>query len=253
MNGSLYTWSNLNQYFASYLKHNGNPDLVPEDTAFLMPCIFLVQYCFMTIGVKLGNKVGPRFSTLIGICFMYISYAIMIFFTNYYLILISMGIFGLGDGLANLSVIKNCWLYFPEHTALVNGIIIGGLGLSSAVLTPIADYFIINPNGVEPVDGIYSKEIADNLLNFLYFLSILFLVLGFFAVVFTFKFVLEPNYSDEIFGKASKLESQEKESNITEKEGSNMSLLCEGFWSLTNLALSLFCFCGPCKFYFFNF
>ena len=103
------------------------------------------------------------------------------------------------------------------------------------------------------VDGIYSKEIADHLLNFLYFLSILFLVLGFFAVVFTFKFELEPNSSDEIFGKASKLESQEKESNITEKEGSNMSLLCEGFWSLTNLALSLFCFCGPCKFYFFNF
>ena len=253
MNGSLYTWSNLNQYFASYLVNKGNKDIKPEDTAFLMPCIFLVQYCFMTIGVKLGNKVGPRFSTLIGICFMYISYAIMIFFTNYYLILISMGIFGLGDGLANLSVIKNCWLYFPEHTALVNGIIIGGLGLSSAVLTPIADYFIINPDGVEPVDGIYSKEIADNLLNFLYFLSILFLVLGFFAVVFTFKFELEPNSSDEIFGKASKLESQEKESNITEKEGSNMSLLCEGFWSLTNLALSLFCFCGPCKFYFFNF
>ena len=62
MNGSLYTWSNLNQYFASYLKYNGNPDIVPEDTAFLMPCIFLVQYCFMTIGVNLGNKVGPRFS-----------------------------------------------------------------------------------------------------------------------------------------------------------------------------------------------
>ena len=138
MNGSLYTWSNLNQYFASYLKYNGNPDLVPEDTSFLMPCIFLVQYCFMTIGVKLGNKVGPRISTLIGIVTMYISYLIMIFFTNYYLILVAMGVFGLGDGLANLSVIKNCWKYFPNNAALVNGIIIGGLGISSAVLTPIA-------------------------------------------------------------------------------------------------------------------
>ena len=249
MNGSLYTWSNLNQYFASYLKHNGNPDLVPEDTSFLMPCIFLVQYCFMTIGVSLGNKVGSRFSTLIGICFMYISYLIMIFFTNYYLILVAMGIFGLGDGLANLSVIKNCWKYFPEHKALVNGIIIGGLGLSSAVLTPIADYFIINPDGKEPgSDSIYPKDIADNLMNFLYFLSILFLILGFFAVMFTFKFELEEDSNSVSLTKDRELEEkEEKDSNTGIKKQSNMTLLCEGFWSLKNLSLSLFCFRGPCK------
>ena len=105
MNGSLYTWSNLNQYFASYLKHNGNPDLVPEDTAFLMPCIFLVQYCFMTIGVELGDKIGPRLISLIGVSIIIISYLIMIFTTNFYLVLLAMGIFGLGDGLSNLSVI----------------------------------------------------------------------------------------------------------------------------------------------------
>ena len=73
-----------------------------------MPCIFLVQYCFMTIGVKLGNKIGPRFITLLGVSFMYLSYIIMIIFSNYYLVLLAMGVFGLGDGLANLSVIKNC-------------------------------------------------------------------------------------------------------------------------------------------------
>jgi MFS family permease len=246
MNGSLYTWSNLNQYFASYLKYHGNPNLVPEDTSFLMPCIFLVQYCFMTIGVNLGNKVGPRFSTLIGIIIMYISYAIMIFFTNYYLILVAMGVFGLGDGLANLSVIKNCWKYFPSNAALVNGIIIGGLGISSAVLTPIADYFIINPDRKEPdKDGIYSEKIANNLLNFLYFLLILFLVLGFFAVAFTFKYEPENNSSNEDSEKEGKLETLEEKS--TENEGSNLSILCYGFWSITNLILGLFCFCGPCK------
>ena len=248
MNGSLYTWSNLNQYFASYLKHNGNDDLVPEDTSFLMPCIFLVQYCFMTIGVKLGDKVGPRFSTLIGVCIMYISYGIMIFFTNYYLVLVAMGVFGLGDGLANLSVIKNCWKYFPNNAALVNGIIIGGLGISSAVLTPIADYFIINPDKIRPDDdGIYNKEIANHLLNFLYFLLILFLVLGFFAVTFTFKYEDQPDSSDYVFAKAGKMETQENNSSSTKDRGGNISKLCDGFFSLTNLSLSLFCFCGPCK------
>ena len=231
MNGSLYTWSNLNQYFASYLKHNGNPNVVPEDTSFLMPCIFLVQYCFMTIGVNLGNKVGPRFSTLIGISFMYISYLIMIFFSNYYLVLVAMGIFGLGDGLANLSVIKNCWKYFPGHDALINGIIIGGLGISSAILTPIADYIIINPNHVEPINDIYPKVIANHLLNFLYFLSCFFLVLGTIAVTCTFKY-------EEDSG-------EEKEEKV--KTGSNLSLLCEGFLTFKNFILGLFCFCGPCK------
>ena len=231
MNGSLYTWSNLNQYFASYLKHNGNPNVVPEDTSFLMPCIFLVQYCFMTIGVNLGNKVGARFSTLIGISFMYISYLIMIFFSNYYLVLVAMGIFGLGDGLANLSVIKNCWKYFPGHEALINGIIIGGLGISSAILTPIADYIIINPNHVEPINDIYPKVIANHLLNFLYFLSCFFLVLGTIAVTCTFKY-------EEDSG-------EEKEEKV--KTGSNLSLLCEGFLTFKNFILGLFCFCGPCK------
>lgn len=253
MNGSLYTWSNLNQYFASYLKYHGNDDLVPEDTSFLMPCIFLVQYCFMTIGVKLGDKFGPRISTLIGISFMYISYIIMIFSTNYYLVLVAMGVFGLGDGLANLSVIKNCWKYFPQNKALVNGIIIGGLGLSSAILTPIADYFIINPKGKEPdKDGIYPKEIAERLLNFLYFLAIFFLFLGAIAVAFTFKYELEPNSTDEVFGKGAELEEDEKDQTVANKSRSNMGLLCEGFWSLKNLILTFFCFCGPCKLYIYN-
>ena len=248
MNGSLYTWSSLNQYFASYLHYHGNEDLVPEDMTFLMPCIFLVQYCFMTIGVKLGDKVGPRFSTLIGICFMYISYLIMIIFTNYYLVLIAMGIFGLGDGLANLSVIKNCWKYFPDHKALVNGIIIGGLGLSSAILTPIADFIIINPDKVDPDGkGIYPKEIANNLLNFLYFILILFLVLGVIAVTFTFKFEMEAGSNEGIFYKATQLEVEETQTSVSSKKTSDMGLLWDGFLSIPNLILGLFCFCGPCK------
>ena len=237
MNGSLYTWSNLNQYFASYLKHNGNPTIVPEDTAFLMPCIFLVQYCFMTVGVKLGDKVGARFSTLIGILFMYVSYAIMIFSTNYYAVLIAMGIFGLGDGLANLSVITNCWKYFPNNKALINGIIIGGLGISSAVLTPLADYFIINPNHVEPDEhNIYPPRIANRLLNFLYFLAGFFLVLGTVAVALTFPYKEEAPDEEKV---------EDKE--FVGKSKSNLKLLWQGFLSIKNLILGLFCFCGPCN------
>lgn len=234
MNGSLYVWSNLNVYFASYLYHNGNEDIKPEHTAFLMPCIFLIQYCFMTLGVKLGNKIGPRYVTLIAILFMYISYGIMIYFKEYYLILLAMGIFGLGDGIGNLSVIKNCWKYFPNHTALVNGIIIGGLGLSSCILTPIADYFIINPSKDQPENGFYKKEVADNLLKYLYFIFILFIVLGIIAVILTIKYEEQDSSHLEV---------------LTEKkeEENSFKLILEGFLSEKNYFLLLFCFCGPCK------
>jgi hypothetical protein len=150
-----------------------------------------------------------------------------------------MGIFGLGDGLANLSVITNCWKYFPNNKALVNGIIIGGLGISSAILTPIADYFIINPDHVEPIDGIYPKEIADNLLNFLYFLSIFFLFLGAIAVSLTFP------YKEEYESYEKNGENEVKE--YAKKPSSNIFVLIEGFLTIKNLILSLFCFCGPCN------
>jgi hypothetical protein len=149
-----------------------------------------------------------------------------------------MGIFGLGDGLANLSVITNCWKYFPNNKALINGIIIGGLGISSAVLTPIADYFIINPKHVEPnKDGIYPAKIANHLLDFLYFLAGFFLVLGTVAVSLTFP------YKEELPLDEEKVEDKE----FVGKSKNNLRLLCRGFFSIKNLILGLFCFCGPCN------
>ena len=233
MNGSLYVWSNLNVYFASCLYHNGNENLTPEDTSFLMPCIFLIQYCVMTLGVKLGDIIGPRYVTLIGVLLMYLSYILMILTTNYYLVLLSMGIFGLGDGIASLSLIKNCWKYFPDNTALVNGIIIGGLGISSAVLTPIADYIIINPEKKDPIGDFYEKDIADNLLYYLYFIFILFIILGILATVLTIKYEEKENDSS-------------KNEILTEKKvNSSLKVICEGFFSEKNYFLLLFCFCGP--------
>ena len=234
MCGSLYTWTNLIVYFASYLKHNGNPELTPEDTSFLMPCIFLIKYCVMTLGVKLGDKIGPRYVSLIGTCFMYLSYFTMISFTNYYLVLMAMGIFGLGDGIGSLSLIKNCWKYFPNNAGLANGIIIGGFGLSSCILTPIADYLIINPKKEEPIDEIYSKEVADNLLKYLYFVLILFIFLGMMAVFLTIKYEEEDGPSKE-------------EPFTINNEKNNLKLMLEGFFSEKNYFLALFCFCGPCK------
>ena len=256
MNGSLYTWSSINSYFASYLHHHGQ-DITVEDLYFLMPCIFLVQYCFMTIGVKIGDSYGPRVTTIIGVFFMVGSYTFLIFFTNYYLVLFGMGLFGFGDGIANLSVINNGWNYFKKNKGLVNGIIIGGLGLSSSVLNPLAD-FMINPDkkGTES-DGFYTKEIAERLLQFLYVLVGIFLFLGTIAIVLTFP------YEEEVIPIPTEHLIQNEECNnsvpfpVEEKSISNSTstILTHpnekkrvAFFSIVNFQLGIFCFCGPCKF-----
>ena len=167
---------------------------------------------------------------------MNLSYIFMMIFTNYYLILLSMGVFGLGDGLANLSVIKNCWKYYPDKLGLVNGIIIGGLGLSSSILTPIADYLIINPDK-KPTDdkGIYPKEESNKLKNYLYFLAVLFFILSIAAVCLTF------NYQEDDPSKVEELDDVQRTHN------KGFGVLYEAFFAEKNYFLLLFCFCGPCN------
>ena len=75
----------------------GNKDLISIPLRIIiMNCIYLVQNFFMPIGVKFGNKIGARFITLIGVIFINLSSLLMMIFTNFYLILISMCIFELG-------------------------------------------------------------------------------------------------------------------------------------------------------------
>ena len=210
----------------------------------------MVQYCFATLGVKLSNKIGIRSNIFISLIIIYSSIGIMIFSTNYYAILLAMGIFGLGDGLETLSVINNCWKFFPGHTGLVNGIIITGLGISSGILTPIGDYIIINPEKIEPIDDIYPDFVANNLKDFLYFLMILFIILGVLGMVLSFNYEKEYDSQEDNIDITSSKDFNEKDLLKIEKnnnKSNHLSLLCEGFFSEKNFFLLLFCFCTPCK------
>jgi len=203
-----------------------------------MPIIFLVQYFFMAIGVKLGDNITVRGSTFVAISLMVLSYLILIIFPKFKYVILGMSIFGIGDGLGNLSVIKNSWRYFPNNKGLVNGLILTGFGSSTAILSPIADY-LINYNG-EGTDnqGYYSAKVSFNLLIYLKFVLFLIVVLGTTAIILSFP------YNEE--------NEEENENNYlylhNEKEivNENESLL-DAFFSIPNLELGLFIFCGPCK------
>lgn len=202
-----------------------------------MPCSDICIYLTLTLGAKLSNKIGTRITILISLSLKILSFALLYWVPNYYCDLIAMCILGLGGGIGNLAYIKNAWKYFPKSQGLVNGIILGGGGISSSVLTPLADFIIINPEKEKTnKNGIYPEYISNRLPKFLLILFISFIILGAIALSISFP------YEEE-----EKVE-KEKEKEIEEKENNGkIGSLKEALLSTKNLLMISFCFCGFCK------
>ena len=249
-----------------------------------MPCLDAVIYFFLTIGVKLGDKIGVRNTVIITFALHYLSYFILIFAQNFYLFLISMIIFGIGHAISNLAVIKNCWKYFPNNTGLVYGIIVSGAGMCSSIFTPLADFIVINPEKeVVDKDGFYPVYIAMRLLKYLIIVTGILGIFGALSIFFTFDKkdkvekigknapILDEKDDDEKNDKFVESEKEKEKENENENdklvesekekekedEGNkgetkpssekNNKRLWEAFLSIKNLMFLCFCFGSFCK------
>ncbi len=207
-----------------------------------MPCSDLFIYFTLTLGTKMGNKIGVRPTIIVALACKYTSYLLLLFIPNYYVVLIAMCLFGVGNGLGNLTYMKNSWKYFPKSQGLINGIILGGAGISSSILTPLADFFIINPDKekADEKTGLYPEDVGNRVPKYLIILLIIFSVLGLFSLIFNFPFKEEDD-----------TKPTEKEENLIKPlPGEAESSLKETFFSIKNSMLICFCFCGFCKKYY---
>ena len=207
-----------------------------------MPCSDLFIYFTLTLGTKMGNKIGVRLTIIVALACKYASYLLLLFIPNYYVVLIAMCLFGVGNGLGNLTYMKNSWKYFPKSQGLINGIILGGAGISSSILTPLADFFIINPDKekADEKTGLYPEDVGNRVPKYLIILLIIFSVLGLFSLIFNFPFKEEDD-----------TKPTEKEENLIKPlPGEAESSLKETFFSIKNSMLIFFCFCGFCKKYY---
>ena len=214
------------------MHYSGDEDIRPKDTYFLMPCLDAVIYFFLTIGVKLGDRIGVRNTVILTFALHYSSYFILIFAKNFYLFLISMVMFGIGHAISNLAVIKNCWKYFPNNTGLVYGIIVSGAGICSSIFTPLADFIVINPEKeVVDKDGFYPVKIAMRLLKYLIIVTGILGIFGALSIFFTFdkKDKVEKigknapilDEKDEDEKKEKSVESEKEKEKEKEKENEN--------------------------------
>ena len=165
-----------------------------------------------------------------------------------------MGIFGVGSGFGYFPPIENCWKYYPKSNALIFGICVAGLGLSSSILTPLADFFIVSKNKEKTdSDGYYPEEVANNLKTYLYILTGIYVFLGVSAFLLAFEFKEENDQKED----ANLIEDKKDEENnpneqkieeVKEKKNISFKELIFLFKTKKFLMILSFCICGLCKY-----
>lgn len=247
MIGSQYTWSAINVYYASYLKYHDSPNISITDVYFLMPSILFIQYIFIFLGVKLEKKFNARVPAIVSPLMIVSSQICLFLTTKFYIVIIVMVIAGIGNGIGFLSVVNNGWRYYPKNKGLVNGIILGGLGLSSAVLNPIADFVFINPDKEKiGSDGFYSQKVADNLKDYFIFTIILFVVLSVLGMSLTFPYKEEAKI-ENVHGLLEEENNSEVITDLKETEKEDNDEFKQALFSKENAMLCVICFGTPCK------
>jgi Na+/melibiose symporter-like transporter len=159
-----------------------------------------------------------------------------------------MGIFGVGSGLGYFPPIENCWKYYPTSNALIFGICVAGLGLSSSILTPLADFFIVNKNKEKTdSDGYYPEGVANNLKTYLYILTAIYVFLGVSAFLLAFEFKEEKKEDIKLIEDEENSSNGQRIEEVKEKKNISFKELILLFKTKKFLMILSFCICGLCK------
>ena len=192
--GNLFSFANLIPYYQSFLyyKHNNTEEISLMQLYFIAPVGIFVHNTFPSFMGIVDKKVGIRVLTIFATISLYCSQLIMYFSIEYYLLLISYVLYGLGASATYFQTLKNCWKYFPNKKDLISGIVFSSFGLSSFVFTSIAD-LIINPDNISKEGKYYSKEISFRFLKYIKVFIFSVVILGSISSILCFPFEEENN------------------------------------------------------------
>ena len=79
---SVYTWSNINSYFVSYLKYHDTPSIELVDGYFLMPIIAFVSNIATYFGPKIDSKIGIKKCLMLTLVMVTLSHIILLYTTK---------------------------------------------------------------------------------------------------------------------------------------------------------------------------
>uniref|UniRef100_A0A1W7RA76 Major Facilitator-like protein 5 n=1 Tax=Hadrurus spadix TaxID=141984 RepID=A0A1W7RA76_9SCOR len=178
--GTFYTFGNMNTYITSYLRKKVDSDVDYSKSIWVNAAAMLGQGSLMMIGGILEQRIGARWTCLLGCSIFSGSIALTTFAIKrgFVAVIFTYGLISsLGLGIAYVAPLAAGMKWFTTRKGLVNGIIVGGYGLGALVFNQVQTSFL-NPENVVPTNGYFDSE------DILARLPDLFLLLGgtYFAV-----------------------------------------------------------------------
>lgn len=162
--GSLYCWGNFGSYAPKHLKFfdgNDYPGKQP-DSSFVLPLTLVAQCLALPFGSIITGKIGSRATMLLGSSILALGVFLSSFATTLPMFILFYSIMvGTGIGIAYTAPMIAGWKYMPSSKGFVSGAILTGFGAGGFFFNLIGSK-IVNPNGLNPVNGVFAKEIYDN-------------------------------------------------------------------------------------------
>ena len=151
--GTIYTFGNMAPYIVSYIRNQSHPeDLEDATSTWIFACALMGQGGAMFFGGWLVNKIGPRFTTLLGSWIMSAGVALSFFAikVSFWLLLVTYGVlFGVGVGVAYIGPLTSAMKWMPKWKGLASGIVVAGFGLGALGFNALQTVYI-NPHNVAP-------------------------------------------------------------------------------------------------------
>lgn len=233
--GSTYIWGNINIYVSSYYG-----SISSDLGSVIFPISGLISNLGMLLSFLVVDKLGFRKTIIFSSLLMFGFILACAFCPNFWLFFCCFGIgFGLAVGFPYLTLMYNCYKYFPSRRGLIGGILMGFYGLAALISNYII-LMMINPENISPAkdsDGDYHfpQEIADKLPSAMKYLSFYFLGISILSNLFQFEFQepaeIETQYNEEDLGLEKIIEVKEEsllESNtrsvLLNKQGSKIKV-----------------------------
>lgn len=144
--GILYAWSIFKAAITDSIK-NGGPDAFTWDKAsindpYALSCLLFAFA--MIIAGKLQDKIGPKYTAMIGGVLVGSGFMICSQTNSYAMWILGFGVlFGMGMGFGYSSATPPALKWFPPaKTGMIAGIVVAGFGLAPIYIAPLASYLL---------------------------------------------------------------------------------------------------------------
>lgn len=161
--GSLYCFGNFISYMPKdMLYFKGGKQEGPPHALLAIPLTLVVQCLGLPTGAALQKILPAKVVALLGAWTMVTGVFLSSFATDLVSFLFCYAaMFGFGMGVAYTASWVEGWRWFPGRRGLVSGAVLTGFGSSGFIFNAIGTK-MINPDGLNAVDGTFPQVIYDN-------------------------------------------------------------------------------------------